>query len=137
MVAETIDNDIPKGAITLYEKALSQTYPDIVHHEAAATEVLDVQVRRLAQRTGVLAQAIEQDRLLGAFSEAALSGAGSSGLANVYRVSGLGFVEVCERLVQYVFACVVDQVYAGSHEQLGWWKRLGWTREKFVDNALR
>jgi hypothetical protein len=137
MVAEAIDNDIPKGAITLYEKALSQTYPDIIHYEAAATEVLDVQVRRLAQRTGVLVQAIEKDRLFGAFSEATLSSAGDSGFANVYRVRGPGFVEVYERLVQYVFACVVDQVYAGSHEQLGWGKRLGWTREKLVDNALR
>jgi hypothetical protein len=108
MVAETIDNDIPKGAIALYEKALGQTYPDIVHHEVAATEVLYVQVRRLAQRTGMLAQAIEEGRLLGAFVEAALSSAGTGGLANVDRVGGLGVVEGCERLVQYVFACVVD-----------------------------
>ena len=137
MVAETIDNDVPKGAIALYEQALGQTYPDIVHHEVAATEVLYVQVRRLAQRTGVLAQAIEEGRLLGFFSEAALSSAGTGGLANVDRVGGLGVVEGCKRLVQYVFACVVNQVYASSHEQLGWRERLGWTCEKFVDNALR
>ena len=60
MVAKTIDNDVPKGAIALYEKALGQTYPDIVHHEVAATEVIYVQVRRLAQRTGVLAQALKR-----------------------------------------------------------------------------
>jgi len=120
MVAKTIDNDVPKGAIALYEKALGQTYPDIVHHEVAATEVFYVHVRCLAQRTGVLAKAIEEGRLLGAFSEAALSNAGTGGLANVDWVGGLGVVEGCERLVQYVFACVVDQVYASPHEQLGW-----------------
>lgn len=108
MVAETVDNDVPKGAIALYEKALGQTYPDIVHHEIAAKEVLYVQVRRLAQRTGVLAQAIEEGRLLGSFSEAALSNAGTDGLAYVDRVGRLGVVEGCERLVQYVFAYVVD-----------------------------
>ena len=77
MVAETIDNNVPKGAIALYEQTLGQTYPDIVHHEVAATEVIYVQVRRLAQRTGVLAQAIEEGRLFGAFSKATLSSAGT------------------------------------------------------------